>query len=85
MNYGVARRLLDFTLDLRNRKASADVVRVMQRVEKGMLEPEHISSGLCLDFIQPIADLEEDERTDLVGKLGPMARSCYDMQLDHPD
>lgn len=52
----------------------------MERVEYGMLQAEQISSALCLDFIQPIADLPDDERAEFLGQLGPLSRECYDLQ-----
>lgn len=80
MNYGVASRLLAFLQDLRKRADDDAIARLMERVEYGMLQPEHISCALCLDFIQPIADLPGDERAEFVSKLGPLSRECYDLQ-----
>jgi hypothetical protein len=80
MNYAVARRLLDFMMDLRHRSDAVNVNRLLERVELGMQEADHISGALCLDFIQPIADLPEDQRSEFVQKLGEASRRCYDSQ-----
>jgi hypothetical protein len=80
MNYPVAGRPLDFLQDLRKESNEDAIARLMERVEYGMLQPEHISSALCIDFIQPIADLPDNERAEFLSMLGPKSRECYDLQ-----
>jgi hypothetical protein len=80
VDYGVARRLLDFAQLLHTQGNTAELSRLMRRVESGMRQPENISGALCLDFVQPIADLPAEDNSALLAMLGVDSRSCYDSQ-----
>lgn len=44
-----------------------------------MAYPKTSAAHYALIHPQPIADLDESERTGLEDKLGPNSRACYEM------
>ena len=78
MNYGMAIRALEFAQELKRTNRFADLQRLFDHVEAGMLRSD-VETPLCIDFVQRISELTRDEKADFVARLGPSAKKCYDL------
>ena len=80
MDYQVARRLLDYAVMLNAAGRNDDLSRLFTVVEDAFEDKSAIADALCIDFVQPIADIGT-VRPVFVRLLGPLLKTCYDAQF----